>query len=137
MKKMLLFIFLVGSGFFLASCSKDEPSTIEFRALQISNAVVPETFTVNGTYEITVTYSVPDGCTSFEGFDVAPKETTTREVVAIGSRATEAQCTQTVTEREESFLFKVVHNQPYLFRFWQGKDANGEPMFLEFEVPVN
>jgi len=137
MKKMFLLIFLVAVGFSVDSCKKDDGATIEFHALQISNAQVPESFSLNGTYEIKVTYSIPDGCTNFEGFDVAPKDTTTREVVAIGWRALEEQCTQVVTDREESFFFNVVHDQPYLFKFWQGQDANGDPLFLEIEVPVD
>ncbi len=137
MKRLFLLIFLVFLGFSVDSCNKDDGTTIEFTALQISSAELPQSFDLNGTYEITVTYSIPDGCTSFEGFEVEQKDTTTREVVAIGWRPLELQCTQVVTDSEESFLFNVVHDQPYLFRFWQGEDSNGDPIFLEIEVPVN
>lgn len=138
MRKVFPAFLLVVLTFVFAGCSLDDDGeTIEFRALRISSAELPESFAVNNTYEINVTYALTDGCTAFEGFDVAPKDTTVREVVAIGSRAVEAQCTQIVTDREQSFLFKVVHDQPYLFRFWQGQDANDEPIFLEIEVPVN
>jgi len=137
MKKMFLLVFLVVVGFAVNSCNKDDGATIEFTALRISDAEVPESFTLNNTYEIKVTYAAPDGCTNFEKFDVSPTETTTREVVAIGWRPIENQCTQVVTNREESFLFQVKYDQPYIFRFWQGQDSDGEPMFFEIEVPVN
>lgn len=137
MNRLLLLVFLVAAGFSVVSCNKDDAPTIEFRALQISKAEVPESFSLNNTYEIKVTYSIPDGCTNFEKFDVAPKEETTREVVAIGWRSIDQPCTLATTTREESFWFNVVHDQPYLFRFWQGQDANDEPIFLEIEVPVN
>jgi len=137
MKRMFLLIFLVVMGFSVDSCKKDDGTTIEFTALQISSAELPESFVLNGTYEIKVTYSIPDGCTNFEGFEVEPKDTTVRDVVAIGWRPLEQQCTLAITTREESFLFNVVHDQTYLFRFWQGEDTNGDPMYLEIEVPVN
>lgn len=130
-------IVLVIAGFALDSCINDNGATIEFHALQITDAQLPESFALNTTYEITVTYVKPDGCTYFEGFDVAPKDSTIREVVAIGSTTIGQQCTQEETELQESFLFRVLHEQDYIFRFWQGKDADGEPIFLEMQVPVN
>ena len=137
MKKIFLFMVLVALGFASVSCNKDDGAKIEFQALQIVEAEMPDSFSLNGTYEIMVTYVRPDGCTSFEGFDVAPKDSTVREVVAIGSTLIEQQCTQEIAELRESFLFRVIYDQPYLFRFWQGEDANGDPIFLEVEVPVN
>ncbi|MBM1105309.1 hypothetical protein JQC67_04060 [Aurantibacter crassamenti] len=134
---MYVFILLVAIGLTTASCSKDENDTIEFKALQISEVELPESFSLGNTYEVKVIYSAPDGCTYFEGFDVTQKDTTIREVFAIGSRNIDKQCDQAVTNHEESFLFKVVHDQDYLFKFWQGQNTEGEAQFLEIEVPVN
>ena len=136
MKRMLLVMVLVLTGLFLGSCNNDNGATIEFHALQITDAELPESFALNTTYEINVTYVRPDGCTYFEGFDVAQRDSTIREVVAIGSTYINQQCTQEIAELEESFLFRVVHDQTYLFRFWQGQDEDGEPIFLEMQVPV-
>ncbi|MRI01027.1 hypothetical protein GH721_10850 [Kriegella sp. EG-1] len=137
MKKMYTVILLAVFVISIVSCSKDDGDTIEFKALQISGVDVPESFSLGNTYEIKVTYAAPDGCTYFETFDVIQKDTTIREVVAIGSRNIDLQCEQVVIDREESFLFKVVHNQDYLFKFWQGQNTDGEAQFLEIEVPVN
>lgn len=130
-------IILVVAGFALDSCNNDNGATIEFHALQITDAELPESFALNNTYEIKVTYVIPDSCTYFEGFDIAPKDSTIREVVAIGSMTINQQCGQVATELQESFLFRVVHEQDYVFKFWQGKDAAGDPIFLEMQVPVN
>jgi len=35
------------------------------------------------------------------------------------------------------FNFVVLYEEPYVFRFWQGEDSNGEAQFLEIQVPVN
>lgn len=136
MRRLFLAFVLVVIAFIVSSCLKDDAPTIEFHALQIVDADVPESFTFNGRYKITVTYVRPDDCTHFEVFDVVQKDTTIREVVAIGSMFVDQQCAQVVTEQQESFLFDVKYDQPYLFRFWQGKDSNGEPIFLDIEVPV-
>lgn len=135
--RRLFLAFILGSICLIGiSCNKDDAPTIEFRALQIIDADVPESFVFNGRYEITVTYVRPDDCTYFEVFDVVQKDTTVREVVAIGSMFVDQQCVQVVAEQQQSFIFEVIYDQPYLFRFWQGTDADGEPMFLDIEVPV-
>lgn len=136
MRRLFLAFILVVIATIGISCNKDDAQTIEFHALQIIDADLPESFAFNSTYEITVTYVKPDDCTYFEVFDVAPKDTTTREVVAIGSMYVDQQCAQVATEKQQSFLFEVKYDQPYLFRFWQGTDADGEPTFLDIEVPV-
>lgn len=137
MKRLFFMVVVVATAFAINSCNKDDGATIEFHALQIVDADVPEAFTLNGRYQITVTYVRPNACTYFEGFDVAPKDTTVREVVAIGSIAIDQQCAQEAVELQQSFFFEVLYDQPYLFRFWQGQDADGEPVFLDIEVPVD
>ena len=136
MRRLFLVFVLVIITFTVGSCFKDDAPTIEFHALQIVDADVPESFEFNGQHEITVTYVRPDDCTHFEVFDVVQKDTTIREVVAIGSMFIDQQCAEVGTEQQESFLFEVKYDQPYLFRFWQGTDAEGEPIFLNIEVPV-
>lgn len=138
MRKIFPTLLLVAIISTLGGCSLDDGGTpIEFLALEIVEAEVPESFTMNGRYEISVTYRKPDNCTFFETFDVAKPDTTIREVVAIGYNAVDEVCAQEVTELQKSFFFEVIYDQPYLFKFWQGQDANGEPLFLEIEVPVN
>ena len=85
-----------------------------------------------------MTYSIPDGCTQYEGFDVTKEDITVRNVVAVGVAMTDlVSCTQVVTQEEASFNFIVKYDQPYTFRFYQGENSEGEPEFLELVVPVN
>ncbi|MDE3742263.1 hypothetical protein [Maribacter polysaccharolyticus] len=121
------------------SCDIDgDEQNFHFVSLRIVDVDMPESFELDETYRINVTFALPDGCTYFEGFDVTKEALTTRELVAIGSRRTDQDaCVQTIREVEESFDFIVVHTEPYLFRFYQGEDANGDPQFIEFDVPVN
>ncbi|MDC6404109.1 MULTISPECIES: hypothetical protein [Maribacter] len=123
----------------LGSCSmEDDEPNFNFKALRIESAELPEYFNLNETYQIKVTYLLPDGCTQYEGFDVTMEDTTVRNVVAIGVAMTDlVSCTQAVIQEEASFNFIVKYDQPYTFRFYQGENSDGEPEFLEVEVPVN
>lgn len=40
-------------------------------------------------------------------------------------------------EQEISFKVHALQTSPYIFRFWQGEDNNGDPIYLTIEVPVN
>lgn len=116
----------------------DDGPNFHFVPLRIESVDMPESFDLNETYEINVTFTVPDGCTLYEGIDVTKEEETTRKVVAVGSQRTDQEiCTETAREEESSFSFVVLYSEPYLFRFYQGDDVNGDPLFLEIEVPVN
>jgi len=35
-----------------------------------------------------------------------------------------------------SFDFKVIYTGTYVFKFWQGKDVNGNDLYYIVEVPV-
>lgn len=137
--KRLFFLFAVVVTFtFLGSCSLDDDGpNFRFQALQIVNADLPDSFTLNETYQIQVTYTRPDGCTNFEGFDVTKPELTTRDVVVVGTVRTDLACTEVITEETATLNFVVLYNEPYVFRFWQGEGADGEQQFLEIQVPVN
>lgn len=114
----------------------DDEVNYHFVTLNIVDAQLPEAFRINETYEVRVTYQVPNGCTSFEGFDIISESYTTRRVVAIGIEVDDRACTQALQEVETSFQFICLYNQPYLFRFFTGMDEDGEPQYLEVEVPV-
>lgn len=107
-----------------------------FVTLRITDVSMPESFNLNETYEIGVTLLVPNGCTEFEGFDVASQDTTVRTVVAIGTQRDDVVCTQVVSEVETTFDFVCLYPDTYLFRFWTGENEQGVPQYLEIEVPV-
>lgn len=134
---MALCAFAVALSFYSCDLGDDGPN-FHFVPLRIESADMPESFDLDATYRINVTYTLPDGCTYFEGFDVTKEDVTTREVVAVGSQRTDqVACSEAIQTIEDSFDFIVIHSEPYLFRFYQGDDANGDPQFLEVEVPVN
>ena len=117
----------------------DGEEKFHFVPLQITAAELPESFMLNQTYQIKVTYSTPNGCTTFEGFDITEDDTEyseIRNVVAIGAERENLQCTQQFEEIETTFSFLCLYSKTYVFRFWTGEDENGASEFFEVEVPV-
>ncbi|MBT8301758.1 MAG: hypothetical protein KJO63_10520 [Maribacter sp.] len=139
MKRTFLVLFALTVSMNFSSCEiGDEGPNFHFVPLRIESVAVPESFELSETYQIEVTYTIPNGCTYYEGVDVVAETTSTRKVVAVGAQRTDQEaCTQVVTEATTSFNFVVLYEQTYLFRFYQGEDTNGEQLFLEVEVPVN
>ena len=136
MKKTFLFI-LSCITIFSTSCSLDDDNVkFSFVPLQIVNADFPETFTLNETYNIEVTYIIPNNCIAFEGFDISNIDTTSRSIVAIGSELEGKVCNLIAVEARESFAFTCLYEGTYYFRLWTGETENGEQQYLELEVPV-
>ena len=129
---LLLFVLLY------AGCDvTDDGAKYHFVPLQITAADVPESFQLNQSYEIGVTYLRPNGCTGFQGFDVISQDSADyviRRVVAIGAEFQDPSCPETNDELQESFQFICLYPQPYLFRFYTGDDEAGVPQYLEVEV---
>lgn len=137
--RRLIFICLTVSLLLSAfSCSlNDDGPNFHFKPLQITSAVLPDSFDLNETYQITVNYTLPDGCTGFSGFDVTDADTTIRNVVVFGIVRTDQEaCTTLATEAQASFNFICLYDEPYTFRFWQGEGVDGEQEYFEVVVPV-
>ena len=120
------------------SCSLDTAEeNFQFTTLQVVSADFPEAFDHNQIHEINVVVLRPDSCTFFEGFEVNSPELTTREVAAVGTVLLNQDCTEQIEEVTATFTFRVDHTETYNFRFFTGNDEDGNPAFLEYEVPVN
>ena len=137
--RKLFFICVAASLLLGVSCSlNDDGPNFHFTPLQITSAELPDSFNMNETYQITVTYTIPDGCTGFGGFDVTKSDFTTRNVVVFGTVRTDQEaCTTIAEEAQASFSFICLYDEPYTFRFWQGEGADGEQEYFEVVVPVN
>ncbi|WP_047417732.1 hypothetical protein [Cellulophaga sp. Hel_I_12] len=129
----ILLVLLSFSG-----CSLEDQENFHFIALPITSVELPESFNLNETYEIKVTYQRTSSCAYFEGFDVVKEDTTIRNVAVIGSMLSDSDdCEEILQEVETSFNFIVLYSDTYLFKFYTGKDENDEAQYLEIEVPVN
>lgn len=135
--KKALFILIGLIGISLASCSLDDNGTqFHFVPLKIVAADLPESFRLNETYQVAVTYEIPDNCSFFEGFDITKANDSIRNVVAIGTKLEQQECKAGVIEKQSTFSFICLYSQTYVFRFWNGEDDQGNAQYFEIEVPV-
>lgn len=131
---------LVIASLSFTACSLDDDDATNFKYvnLKVISADVPEAFEFGGKYTISVTYANPNTCTYFEGFDIHKHQLTEREVYPIGTELTgNDDCQESTEEVEVTFDFEVIYKEDYLFKFWTGKNVDGEDEYIEIAVPVN
>ncbi|MGC1205683.1 MAG: hypothetical protein WA839_12460 [Flavobacteriaceae bacterium] len=120
-----------------ASCSLDDDSTnYSFEILPVESVDIPDEFVLGETYPITVSYFRPSTCHSFREFYYL-KENNERTVAPVNYVFEQNNC-ESLEENlvEATFNFMVTSNGSYIFKFWQGEDANNEDQYLILEVPV-
>ena len=120
-----------------ASCSLDDNSTdYSFEILPVESVDIPEAFELGEIYPITVSYVRPTTCHSFREFYYL-KENNERTVAPVNYVFEQNNCEDLEESLvEATFNFIVTSNGSYIFKFWQGEDANGEDQYLIIEVPV-
>lgn len=120
-----------------ASCSIDDDGTnFSFEILPVESVEIPDEFTLGKTYPITVSYLRPSTCHTYKEFYYL-KENNERTVAPINYVFERTNCETLEDELvEATFNFIVTSNGSYIFKFWQGKDSEGESQYLTIEVPV-
>ena len=136
MMKKVLAVFCVTMAFVFYGCDIDPEENFQFVTLEITAVELPLNFEQNATHNIQVTYRRPNDCTFFEGFDVFDGDLNTRSIVAIGSLLEQDQCVLMEDEVNASFQFTALNIGTYTMRFYSGEDESGNPVYLEYIVPV-
>lgn len=143
MKRKMKFLKTVLFALMLAltfnSCSIDDNAPdYSFEILPIESFSVPEQFETGGIYTITVQYQLPTNCHEFSGI-YFEKQSDTR-IIGVTSKFPEnAVCDASVPAlRTTTFEFECTPGyQHYIFKFYKGKDENGNAIFQEVAIPVN
>lgn len=132
LRKIFFVIFAV---VLLASCSDDDNDEYHYELLPIEEAIVPEVFEFGQIYSLSAKYFVPDDC--YINSDILYEyDENARNVAVISLVAESSDCETVEVEQELIFQVQALQPSPYLFRFWQGEDDNGEPIYMTVEVPV-
>ena len=127
--------FVIFAVLLMASCSDDDSYDYHYELLPIEEALVLEEFEYGQIYNISVKYIVPDDC--YINSDILYEYNDDARNVAVISLVIESNDCETVDlEQELTFQVHALQASPYIFRFWQGDDENGEPIYLIIEVPV-
>lgn len=126
------FLFTVFIG-----CSNDDETRFFYELVTVQEVTLPDQFNRGETYTINVSYFRPTNCHSFSGFDYN-KLGNERTVSVVNLVVNEGNCKELEKKDliESSFDFFVGQEDSYVFRFWQGRDENGDNQFLIIEVPV-
>jgi hypothetical protein len=135
MKKIASLLLLL---FLFNSCSPEGNSpNYLFELLPIESVDIPTEFTLGQTYPITVHYKLPTSCHFFNQL-YYNKDLNIRTIAVESAVLQNDNCHETSdTIDEYTFNFYVTSNGSYIFKFWQGKDDQGNNIYLEYEVPVN
>jgi hypothetical protein len=140
MRGFLKAVFLLLVFFLTFSCDiTDDGEKYDLIPLPIAAVEIPDSFKLNETYQFNISFIRPNSCTGFRGFEVVTEETNThtiRHVVAIGAQFQENFCPQTAETLQTQMQFVCMYSIPYLFRFYTGDDLDGNPQYMEVEVPV-
>tara|TARA_B100001971_G_C18059910_1_gene467362 strand:+ start:105 stop:560 length:456 start_codon:yes stop_codon:yes gene_type:complete len=137
MKKyvFLLLVFALS----ITSCSLDDDDSSDYylEVLPIENVDIPEQFIHGEVYEITMTYTRPTSCYQFNDF-IYQIDGQTRTVAIVNTVYTGdiANCIDENEEVTVSFDFMASGTETYLFKFFQGEDAQGVDQYYIIEVPV-
>ena len=132
MKKFILvFAFLA-----FASCNIDNTDDFRTHLISIDQAVTPSSLIFGSTVNITVKYTLPNGCYRFDElyYDL---QGNTHTIAVRALQDLNAVCTQAIIEEEYTLPLVVTQTQDYVFRFWKGKDNDGLDIFEEIVIPVN
>lgn len=136
MKKVLVVLGFL-SIFAFSSCSVEDDLELRFEPLRVTDVNFPADLEANETYKVDVTYVRPSSCHYFEGFDYESTGETQTTVFLIASVLDEQPCQELHVEAETSFDFNPENGGVYIFRFWQGKDENGNDIYYTIDVLVD
>ena len=134
-----LLILIVGLAISVSSCSSDDDNNYHEYHLEYSNVIsteLPEEFVYGRTYRVNVTIELPDSCYFYYNQYDYFYEGTSRLIYPIVHVDDGISCTPNIRETTFTIPVTALQSEPYIFKFYQGEDADGQDMFLTIEVPV-
>lgn len=135
MKKLLLLLF---APVLLLSCSiENDQENSFYEILPVERFEVPESFEFGRIYSIDVFYRKPNDCHLNASLYFERNDST--RVIAIQSLVLDRETCAPfpeVVDTKGTFQFEVLSRRSYVFRFFKGKDEEGENIFEEVVIPV-
>ena len=133
---MKKFFWLIVIAVLFNSCSVDEEPKFHYEILAVDSYIVPESFVFRNNYEINIFYKRPTTCHAFQGLYYNSFDNT-RTMAIQCAVANNSYCQTYDGEASEvSLNFYANSLETYLFKFYKGKDENGEAIYENIEIPV-
>ena len=132
-----LLIMIVALSVSVTSCNdNDDYHDYHLEYIGVTSADLPEEFVYGQTYRINFTAELPNSCYfNYNQYDYI-YEGTSRLIYPIAHVDDGVACTPNIRETTYSIPVQALQEETYIFKFYQGEDANGQDMFLTIEVPV-
>ncbi|WP_298531916.1 hypothetical protein [uncultured Algibacter sp.] len=135
--KQLISLFIISLIIF--GCSTDDDNNDHAYHLEYVNVIsaeLPDEFVHGNTYRINITIELPNSCYYYYNQYDYFYEGTSRIIYPIGHVDDNVPCTLNIRETTFSIPVQALQSEPYIFKFYQGEDADGQDVFLTIEVPV-
>lgn len=137
MKKLILLLLVPAV---LMGCSiedDDSPNAALNVFVPIVSANLPDSLISGQDYSIELTYLRPTRCHVFEKIDFRVEQHEYFIGVINSFPPNDTACEEEADLTAEiDFSFTPEQNDFYIFNFWQGQNAKGQPEFLTIEVPL-
>lgn len=135
MKKFSLLLLAI---LLLSSClnNDNDVANFSYEYVAIDEAITPASFTFGEKDSITVKYSLPNSCYFFDRMYYEYKDST-RIVAVIAYVDLNKACAEVFVQEEHKFAVTATQREDYIFKFYKGRDTNGDSIFDEVVVPVN
>ena len=132
-----LLVMFVALAATVSSCNDDNDyHDYHLEYIGVKSADVPDEFIYGRTYRIDVTIELPNSCYYYYNQYDYFYEGTSRLIYPIADVDDGVPCTLNITETTFSIPVQALQSEPYIFKFYQGEDADGQDIFLTIEVPV-
>lgn len=135
MKKTIK-LFVILFTFYSCLNSDNDRLRYDFEFLPIDEFMAPSSFTFGEKDTIKLKYTLKNGCYDFDGIYYEYADTT--RIVAVRALISlDEACTLAISQNEYDLVVEATQEEDYVFKFFKGKDNNGENIFEEVVVPVN
>lgn len=134
MKKIIFLTLLMIMG----ACTPEDRPIYHYEVLPVESFEIPDQFFLGQIYPITLKYLRPSTC-HYEHGVYWERDVDTRIIGVQSLVETREDCVSLeddTTLHEKTFNFHVTGTGPYLFKFFKGKDEEGNLIFEEVEIVV-
>lgn len=135
MKKVIVYVMFCC---LMLSCSLQDDSLVNFqiKTLPIKKVEVAQSFDLGSTQSIAITYDLPDSCHKF--YEITQSRNGNVIIITVVAELIGGlDCEETVKEETKTLTFKVTQIEDYIFKFWKGRDNEGNDLYIEKRISVN
>jgi hypothetical protein len=136
MKKLFLLILI--SLLYVSCSTESEAEDVTFELLPVNTIELPTSFKVNKENIIKVKFIRPTDCYAFNKF-YNEQDGATRTFVVESTVFENGSCSALASGNNvatQILKFRPEQIGEYTLKFWQGKDMNGDDLFLTYNILV-